>query len=234
MKELGEAERELVADYGWQRAQGELTYQHAQWCLEPLSDHPLFRALVLMGGCLAVGCGGIARGDAPPDTSVGGSGIMLGVPTVGVSSVYHPSCPYEQWDCRRATSDNPCYLNLKSKDDPFAAGCSCDSSRPTSAADCKSDEVFVCRQASPPFVKAQPEPSTWDGTLHVQCACAPAPAPSFATCDATCAQLFGDTGEARQCNLISDWTCDASGACTTMSVSADVLRQGGIMCGCGH
>lgn len=31
MKELGEAERELVANDGWQRAQGELTYQHAQW-----------------------------------------------------------------------------------------------------------------------------------------------------------------------------------------------------------
>ena len=31
MKELGEAERELIADYGWQRAQGELTYQHGQW-----------------------------------------------------------------------------------------------------------------------------------------------------------------------------------------------------------
>ena len=142
--------------------------------VEPLTDHPLFRALVLMGGGLAVGCGGIARGDAPPDlhvagsnsasggapgsaaagsvASVGGSGIILGVPAAGagsqsasgaggadVSAVYHPSCPYEQWDCRRATSDNSCYLNLKSKDDPFAAGCSCDSSRPTSAADCKSD-----------------------------------------------------------------------------------------------
>lgn len=32
MKALGEAERELVADHGWQRAQSQLTYQHAQWC----------------------------------------------------------------------------------------------------------------------------------------------------------------------------------------------------------
>jgi len=46
--------------------------------VEPLSDHPLFRALVLMGGGLAVGCGGIARGDAPPDASVGGSGLIVG------------------------------------------------------------------------------------------------------------------------------------------------------------
>jgi len=200
--------------------------------VEPLSDHPLFRALVLMGGGLAVGCGGIAQGDAPPDASAGGSGIMLGPPTTGVSSVYHPSCPYEQWDCRRATSDNPCLLNLKSKDDPLAADCSCDSSRPTSAADCKSDEVFVCRQALP-FVKAQPGPSTWDGTLHVQCACAPPPVPGYFTCDAICVQLFGDS-DSVPCNLIDDWARDASGAWTSTPVSADVLRQGGIMCGCGR
>lgn len=55
---------------------------------EPLSDHPLFRALVLMGGGLALGCGGVARTDPSPNpiaSSGGGGSNDLGGSTAGGS-----------------------------------------------------------------------------------------------------------------------------------------------------
>ena len=232
-----------------------------------VSDHPLFRALVLMGGALSVGCGGVAQREAPggaPEVasggsangasaganSVGGSAIVIGgatggatqTPTAGSAStanaagsvgtnagaLYNPTCPYEQWDCSAEPAIS-CYFNLNSKDDPLAAGCKCDASRPTSASACKPDEQFVCRQAHPPYVEAQPQPRTWDGALHVQCACVPAPAPTWENCNAACLGLFNDLN-ATQCHLPSDFTCTEGGVCT--ATSADVMRQDGIMCGC--
>jgi len=233
--------------------------------VEPLSDHPLFRALVLMGGALAVGCGGVAQSDAPHGdgisrsgspsggaasssaasvggtSNVGGDATITGIafaggatqagagaPSVDAADYYHPSCPYQQWDCS-AVQPSPCTFYLKSKDDPQAAGCVCDPSRPTSASACKLDENFVCLQAFPPYVEAQPGPNTWDGTLHVQCACVPSPTPAYDNCNATCANAFR-TGELRLACLFNDTTCDDHGVCT--ATSADVLRQDGIMCGC--
>ena len=226
--------------------------------VEPLSDHPLFRALVLMGGSLTLGCGGVAQREAPSGfsdvsdggaanaaaggtNSLGGSGIALGgaaavggatqtpaasAGTAGATAidVYDPSCPYAQWDCAGAPSG--CYFNLKSKDDPLAAGCKCDTARPTSASACSADERFVCRQAFPPYVETQPGPRTWDGSLHVQCACVLAPEPN---CSAVCAQTFGGV-RSTLCYLPPDATCDEQGVCT--ATSADVLRQDGILCGC--
>lgn len=221
-----------------------------------------------MGGGLAVGCGGVARSEAPDSNGDGGSGassggvISLGgasragtgngigsasgvggsfiaLPAGGAtnqgaagadaSAYYKPSCPYAQWDCRSAPNASACFFELKSKDDPIAAGCVCDTSRPTSAADCNADESFVCRQARPPYEEMQPWPSTWDGTLHVQCACIPLPTPTYESCSAVCAKTYGANG-ATQCSLPADSACDERGVCT--ATSADVLRQDGIMCGC--
>jgi len=228
--------------------------------IESLSDHPLFRALVLMGGGLAVGCGGVAQGGAPVDTDTASAGSASGgapnggtasdivlsnlagsanvVGAAGASSQaaagagsnnpYDPSCPYAQWDCSSAATSEFCRLNLQSKGDPRASGCVCDTSRPTSAFACKSEEAFVCRQAYPPYVATQPWPTTWDRSLHVQCACVPAPQPKY-ECSATCASAFSGTG-ATQCSLPNDTACDERGVCT--ATSADVLRQDGIMCGC--
>ena len=236
--------------------------------IEPLSDHPLFRALVLMGGALSVGCGGVAERQAPDATSeaasggsangasagansVGGSDRVVGgatgfpatqTPNGGSAStantggsagtnagaLYNPSCPYEQWDCT-AASPTACYFTLKSKDDPLAAGCKCDPSRPRSASACKPDEQFLCLQAYPPYVEAQPGPRTWDGALHVQCACVVVPVPTWQYCNATCAEAFNALNP-MQCYVPSDSTCDERGVCT--ATSADVLRQDGIMCGC--
>lgn len=224
--------------------------------VEPLSDHPLFRALVLMGGSLALGCGGVAQTESPASAaadggtsnaaaagafSVGGSGPLAagaatqtaaGAGSAGASAatVYNPSCPYAQWSCAPAPLVGlSCFLGLKSKDDPLASGCTCDASRPTSASACSASEQFVCRQAYPPYEEAQPSPSTWDGTLHVQCACVPAPNPTLENCFDTCSTVFSGTGST-YCRLPSSTTCDDRGVCT--ATSADIQRQDGILCGC--
>ena len=227
--------------------------------VEPLSEHPLFRALVLMGGGLAVGCGGVAEREAPVDRDFSSSGsanggavstaaggaFMTGIPAAGAPSAagassaaganaadfYHPSCPYEQWDCSALLTAGACYLLLQSTDDPVAAGCSCDSSRPTSAAACKLDESFVCWGGNPLYVEGRPSPSTWDGSFHVQCACVATPQPGYENCAAMCSKLLGTAtpGPPMRCST-AESTCDVNGVCT--ATSADVLRQDGIMCGC--
>jgi len=241
---------------------------------EPLSDHPLFRTLVLMGGALSVGCGGVAQREAPGGAtevsnggaasgatgganSVAGGGIAIGGASLGpatqtatagganspstgntagsaganAAALYNPICPYEQWDCSAAPPPTACYFNLKSKDDPLAAGCKCDPARPTSASACRPEEQFVCRQAYPPYVEAQPGPRTWDGALHVQCACLLVPVPTWENCDASCVDAFNEPAS-MQCHLPGAFTCDANSVCTT--TPADVLRQDGIMCGCAN
>lgn len=212
------------------------------------SEHPLFRALVLMGGALALGCGGTAQlqpsegvagasGGAVSATagasSVGGSATDVGGSAGGsiAEAVYNPTCPYAQWSCPPASpfTSTGCYLDLLSKDDPVAAGCTCETARPQSGAACRAGEVFVCRQALPPYAQTLPTPPTWDGTLHVQCACVVAPAPTHENCGGACIDAFSESG-ATQCRLRDNPTCDDQGVCT--ATSADVLSQDGVMCGC--
>ena len=141
---------------------------------EPLSDHPLFRALVLMGGGLALSCGGVARTerDAPESggasgtaTQTGGAGpvVVVGPATSttdggGGSTSVGPGMPVpptsEPYTGTLAcpseqwdcSSDmsNACALDLASLQ--AAGACVCDPTRPTSAKDCKDNENFVCIQ----------------------------------------------------------------------------------------
>jgi hypothetical protein len=186
-------------------------------------------------GANSVGGSGIAMGGVTagtvmltPAAGSAGSGAPAGSAGANAAALYDPTCPYEQWDCAAATH-TACYFSLESKDDPLAAGCKCDPARPTSASACKADEQFVCLQAYPPYVEAQPGPRTWDGALHIQCACVVAPVPTLANCDAACAKGFNQLSS-MQCYLPNGLTCDEHDVCT--ATSADVLRQDGIMCGC--
>jgi hypothetical protein len=211
--------------------------------VEPLSDHPLFRALVLMGGGLTMGCGGVAQQDSPLGVDVGGAGAPSGggsgggATSIGSSGnpSYDPACPYAQWDCS-STGIVGCSLSLSSPDNPKDSGCVCDTSRPTSARACGPDETFVCLQAFPHFTQTQQQAvGTWDGSLHVQCACLPSPKPSYDSCSRLCSSTYPNVQTVDEevviCFLPADSTCDANGVCT--ATSADVLRQDGIMCGCG-
>lgn len=220
----------------------------------PLSNRSLFRALLLVGGGLALGCGGIASYESPVGSdafggaangaaagadSVGGS-TLAGVSTAGAPATatggaegdafYNPSCPYARWDCSALSTGNLCYFDLKSKDEPVAAGCSCDKSRPLSASACKADEVFMCRQARPPHLSlTQPRPPTWDGLLHVECACVAVPAPMKDNCYISCIKAYG-FASGTTCRVPDETTCDERGVCA--ETPAAVLRQDGAVCGC--
>lgn len=148
-------------------------------------EHPLFRAMVVMGGSLAVGCGGTtAMGESTsgPHTGSGTGGTAdmadapggshdvasMDVPSAGGSSGTNtagaggkvsavmggaggtvptePQCPSAQWSCD--TDHLMCGVRGLGNFWELPSGCACDSTRPASAADCASDELFVCRQAT--------------------------------------------------------------------------------------
>jgi hypothetical protein len=220
--------------------------------IEPLSDHPFFRALVLMGGGLALSCGGIAEGSGSsasaagaPTSAAGGSAgtttIVIGVPSsggalsvAGAPSVTtpQPECPYAQWDC--SSIEPSCYFSLSSATDPVASKCFCNTKRPVTADDCGADETLVCLSAGWQDGRL---PGTWDNSVHVQCSCVRSPVGPN-SCGTVCSEAFpteiGLAGEEQifGCSLPPNMICDANGVCTASS--ADVLRQDGIMCGCAY
>ncbi|HEY2410159.1 MAG TPA: hypothetical protein VGI10_29345 [Polyangiaceae bacterium] len=208
--------------------------------LEPLSDHPLFRALVLMGGGLALSCGGnvsaengaggdavLISGMAGSGGSSGGSAITAGSGgTAGADSIALLPCPLAQWDCSSAPSG--CSFSADSATQ--LASCVCNPKRPTSASDCQTNESLMCMQGYVPGLVQ----TTWDGTAHVQCSCMPTPPPGTAGANAACASAFPSAdSSALVAYLPSGTTCDSSGTVCT-ATSADILRQDGIMCGCAN
>ncbi|MEP7050826.1 MAG: hypothetical protein ABJB12_10750 [Pseudomonadota bacterium] len=228
---------------------------------DPLSEHPLFRALVLMGGGLALSCGGVARTEPDPLGSSGaGSGAsgFHSVPGASGATTTGPGgsatitiggftsdpggsaagggepapldCPTEQYVCKSIYDDYCGEVDLSSA---LAMGaCVCDRFRPTSIKDCKPNENIFCRQGYLPGAT----PRTWDGSIHVQCACIQSPIPAASgNCLPACQQLLqnyaapsGRVG----CILPNPCTYDDSGVCT--ATSEDILYQDGIMCGCAN
>lgn len=216
--------------------------------LEHEFEHPLFRTLVLMGGSLALGCGGSAVVDpgtggsnsAQGGTAQGGAaqgGLMEVAGSLSIAGATSAGggagafdagpgdCPPAQWDCSALGSS--CEPNLGAGGRP--AGCVCDLTRPQSVADCSSNQGLVCLRA----YASEPDPNTWDANVHVQCSCVAGPyLPDSNTCSSTCLDTFGSSVSAyASCSLPSGMTCDHSGNNCT-ATSADVLRQDGIVCGC--
>ena len=211
------------------------------------SEHPLFRVLVLMGGSLALGCGGSAVMDGSAASGGGGTPAGGGVAqggaaqggaggasaqggTAGVAGA--ADCPPAQWDC--SARAQVCAYSWQGSARPD--GCVCDPKRPKSIADCGPNENLLCLSAyrDPLY----PEPQSWDGSLHVQCACAPGPAvPSFDTCKADCATAYpslvaaSGSGTFVACNLPPSMACDPAGNNCTATPNS-VLRQDGVLCGC--
>lgn len=210
---------------------------------DSLSEHPLFRALVLMGGGLALSCGGVARSetgatDSGGAASTGGSsagsasnvagaiGLGGSVSTVDAGAPPDADCPYAQWDC---SSAKPlCVREVSAGLE--ASGCVCDRTRPKNVLDCRANEVLICQQGY--FLDRTSEPETWDGMLHLQCSCIATAIPStYGTADAACNKAFRAATYFEMASFLpSENTCDGQGHCT--ATSSDVLRQDGIMCGC--
>lgn len=224
---------------------------------DSLSEHPLFRALILMGGSLALGCGGVAQseGHAPenggssaaPATSTASAGsgnasngsaggpIQLGqaggTSSGGSGSTSNAGIPTGD-GCAYAQWDCSQLVPNCVRDLTLGMaglGCSCNPARPLSANDCGPNESLFCQRAFGPF---EPPADAWDYSVHIQCSCAPTPAATdYEAATDSCLQLFpGETSYSMGAYLPATMICDNAGVCT--ATSADVLRQEGIMCGC--
>jgi len=217
--------------------------------LSPHSGHPLFRAMILMGGSLALSCGGSVSVERNPTGAGGSSGMNSGgssaagsggssaVGTAGGLSLAGGAggssalqagsfeCPPAQWEC----AGYGCSVEFSSSSGTLPTGCVCNLARPQSAADCSASEALVCAPGynTDSVSTSSPPPSTWGGTAHVGCSCVPLSLPAtYEACSAACsAASLGP-----ECGMAAETTCDDAGVCT--ATSADVLRQDGILCGC--
>ena len=239
----------MAGDGALRHREGSLTHSATP---DRESEHPLFRVLVLMGGSLALSCGGSAVIDGNAGGSggtrtvggagqggvaqggsgaQGGAGAIAGTVAIGGGASSGEvdagplDCPPAQWDCsgRGAT----CQTDPWNAGPP--AGCVCDLKRPKSVADCAANEDLFCLRS----FSGEPDPATWDTSTHIQCACVPGPAvPDYETCGMACTKIYTElAGQGNAtCSLPPTMTCDPSGNCT--ATAANVLRQDGIVCGC--
>lgn len=210
------------------------------------AEHRLFHVLVLMGGGLALSCGGVASLQGNPDGSgvagapgqQGTAGAVsssgdTGLASAGANSegqVIAPGvdagvtslpCPPEQWDCTLVLLR--CGGQLHGADLP--AGCSCAPERPQSAADCAANETLLCVPAYQ---------SATGKKLRIQCACVPTSGTDSPTqCAGYCDMNWHNDRASfppTTCVLPSPTTCTDQGVCT--ATARDVMRQEGILCGC--
>lgn len=156
----------------------------------PKKGDRLFRAMVLMGGSMALGCGGNATksgggptagsggsgdgsggtgGTGPGAGGTGGTGILLvtSTSTTGVAQVPVEPGPFPcvpaQFDCS-ATPPQCSYPGWQ-----VPENCRCDDTRPKSASDCAPDQTFVCRQGMERYDGAQ-----YTEVVPFECTCVPA------------------------------------------------------------
>jgi hypothetical protein len=152
--------------------------------------HPLFNAMVLMGGGLALHCGGnvnhqteASGGDSSAGVTGsggqagGGSGfggaLVLG--SGGAPVTAGPfDCPPEQWDCSATMVECIDMYRLPEK-------CECDRSRPLTSADCDGMD-WVCRRA--PYDSSG---RTLTTPVDFECGCVP----HQQSCNEACEKLYG-------------------------------------------
>ncbi len=154
----------------------------------------LFRTLVVMGGTLALGCGGVAQEPATDEgtTSTGaapGSGGSGGTTNTGgttsTGGVVFPTggtfgtggmetitpgpfvCPPEQWDC--GTGPFECVSNsYVGYELRLPGNCTCDPEKPLTVGDCGDGESMVCGEAV-----ADSEGRWFDRSILFDCRCEP-------------------------------------------------------------
>jgi len=182
-----------------------------------ISPHRFFRAMVLMGSGIALGCGGIAD-DAPHTADVGGTGGTTGGTggttggtggttggtagtTAGTGGTTagtgaggaagtggNLDCSPSQWTC------SPLPLCATGSPDGYVlpSPCTCDLSRPLSGAECESGKR-VCLN-----VTTNPDGTVLSAPIPVQCSCAPDPT----SCATSCHAAFPD-GDGHSCTDVT-------------------------------
>lgn len=158
--------------------------------------HPLFNAMVLMGGSLALHCGGnvdhepsahggSSAAGAPGSGGAPASGGAVSIPAAGAISISSGGtvqvdpgpfeCPPAQWDCS-ATPAQCWGENFLLPDK-----CACDPTRPLSPKDCV-DSDWACLRAE---YDSMQRPLTTQ--VEFECRCVP----HQPTCSQTCEKAYG-------------------------------------------
>jgi len=173
---------------------------------EPLAAHRFFHAMVIMGGSLALGCGGAASSDPDGEGSggahVASSGGSGGVPattggrapmtTGGVPAMSSGGSSGGQLQIATGGTVDPgpfpcppaqldCLrpgTQCQGSGYALPKDCVCNPQRPASAADCAADQHFVCRKAtqSADFVELT-------APVPFECSCVPLQTSCMAACD---------------------------------------------------
>jgi hypothetical protein len=181
-------------------------------------EHPLFRAMVVMGGSLAVGCGATAatgesksgphsgsgaggKEAAEPNDEAGGSGDVLVMGTGGSNPVATAAGGTNNAGAGGAAAANECppeqwdcgtlFVECGSgpgSDYTLPSGCSCAPSKPKAPSDCPPGKAFTCRHAGVD-ASGQPIDQAFD------CSCVVA----GATCSETCKNALSMGASGYQC-----------------------------------
>jgi len=182
------------------------------------SGDRFFRAMVLMGSSMALGCGGTTNrtggspdsaggaggaggsgGSGPGGTGAGGSGpIFITTTTTGVGGIGSGDpgpfpCVPAQWECESTPLECSNTYNAWQ----LPTECACSDTRPKSAADCASGQSFVCLEGAP----RDGAPDV--GSVLFNCACVEADGDCGVECTAAgfsgapyCRQVVGEGGAA--------------------------------------
>jgi hypothetical protein len=168
----------------------------------PDSAQRFFRAMVLMGGSLAAGCGGATSHDPAATAGAanggaanggagsggsgtgGGSGGGIVVGTGGAPIEPGPfDCPPAQWDCTAQPADCS-YQGFA-----LPKNCQCDLKRPLDATACASGQSFVCRDGT-----RDADGRVFTHDVPFECSCVS----TQMRCELTCDQAFQNTGTCTQ------------------------------------
>jgi hypothetical protein len=179
--------------------------------------HRLFKAMVLMGGSLAVGCGGATtqdqsggsngsggeRGSGGTGGPTGSGGSATGIGGTAGSSgnvaeagVVVPAADADVTPCIPAQWNCPISLPACSGDGwQLPTNCACDLNRPRSAAACPERETFVCLAGT-----TGPSREPTKTVVPFRCSCIP----QQASCRAACERYLGASLTVSSCNDITD------------------------------
>jgi len=177
---------------------------------DPIGHHRLFHAMVLMGGSIALGCGGMSAGTGDDDGGIGGTGSLSGAgtsgaptagtggtgsgsggaggtggvillpPIAGASSV-DPDPTCPPAQRSCAEGELICFDNTYQ----LPANCGCDRTRPLSASECPAGTVFACHAGG-----RAADGSALPQVVPFTCACVP----DSANCGAECSEAAPSAG----------------------------------------
>lgn len=179
---------------------------------DPIGQNRLFHAMVLMGGSIALGCGGMSAGTEDDDSGLGGTGSLSGAGSAGSPAagtggtgsgsggtassgtggaiVLPPIAGTGSVDpdptcppAQRSCADGELLCVDYTYQVP--ATCGCDRTRPLSASECPAGTVFACHAGG-----RAPDGTALPQVVPFMCSCVR----DWGNCDAECSEVAPSAG----------------------------------------